>query len=68
MNEKPIEAELTAETKASVVSGLGYPAGRNEQSPTRTGWQASQSSPEISVSRETLQAAGEFTKVELPND
>ncbi|AOY56651.1 MAG: hypothetical protein RI933_992 [Actinomycetota bacterium] len=67
MNEKAIQAELTAETKASVVSGLGYPAGRNEVSPTRTGWTASQSSAEITVSRETLQSAGEFTAVEQKN-
>lgn len=31
-------AEQTATAKATVVSGLGYPNGRNTSSPEPTGW------------------------------
>jgi len=31
-------AEQTATAKAAVVSGLGYPNGRNTTSPEPTGW------------------------------
>jgi hypothetical protein len=37
MNEIP-EAEKTSVTKATVVTGLGYPNGREETSPEPTGW------------------------------
>jgi hypothetical protein len=55
MTEKqPIEAEATAVTKATVVSGLGYPNGRNEQSPSPTGWQTpTEAGTVTNVSRET---------------
>ncbi len=32
------QAEQTAVTKATVVSGLGYPSDRKETSPEPTGW------------------------------
>jgi hypothetical protein len=32
------QAEETAVTKPTVVKGLGYPNGREEQSPQPTGW------------------------------
>lgn len=45
-------AEETAVTKPTVVSGLGYPNGREESSPQPTGWLVDNS--EIKeVSRET---------------
>ena len=34
-------AERDAQAKRQVVSGLGYPAGRDEKSPEKTGWMAS---------------------------
>jgi hypothetical protein len=37
MNEIP-EAEKSSVTKATVVTGLGYPNGRDEVSPEPTGW------------------------------
>lgn len=41
-NENPqTEAERTAVTQPTVVSGHGYPANRVEQSPSPTGWHAS---------------------------
>lgn len=47
-------AEETAVTKATVVSGLGYPVGRVEISPAPTGWQHTDFSGEFAnVSRET---------------
>ena len=49
-------SESSAVSKASVVSGLGYPNGRDEQSPSPTGWQATTeeiTSIEKQVSRET---------------
>jgi hypothetical protein len=52
-----IIAEETAVTPRSVVSGLGYPNGREEISPEPTGWQIS--TDEVTridkkVSRETI--------------
>ena len=50
-------AEETATTKATVVRGLGYPNGREEQSPEPTGWQPNQTEVtpiEKKVSRETI--------------
>ena len=41
-------AESSAVTSASVVTGLGYPAARDEVSPEATGWLGA------NVSRETL--------------
>jgi len=35
------EAERTAVTQPTVVSGHGYPANRSEVSPSPTGWHAS---------------------------
>lgn len=53
MSEK-VEAELTAVTPASVVSGLGYPADRKEESPNPTGWQHTVATGTVTnVSRET---------------
>ena len=50
MKDQP--AEESAVTKPSVVSGLGYPNGREESSPQPTGWLVDNS--EITeVSRET---------------
>jgi hypothetical protein len=50
MSEQPSEA--SAETKPTVVKGLGYPNARLESSPHPTGWLVDKS--EISeVSRET---------------
>jgi hypothetical protein len=50
MSEQP--AEDNSVTKPSVVSGLGYPNGREESSPHPTGWLVDNS--EITeVSRET---------------
>jgi hypothetical protein len=49
-----IQAESTVVTPASVVSGLGYPADRKEQSPHPTGWQHTLSTGTVTnVSRET---------------
>ena len=49
-----IQAESTAVTSASVVSGLGYPADRKEQSPNPTGWQHTLTTGTVTnVSRET---------------
>jgi hypothetical protein len=52
MSEQP--AEATAVTKASVVSGLGFPNGREESSPQPTGWIVDKTEV-IKVSRETPQ-------------
>ncbi|MFN4846624.1 MAG: hypothetical protein ACK5CU_05975 [Rhodoluna sp.] len=54
---KDLDAEKSAETQATVVSGLGYPNGREETSPEPTGWQTQ--TEEIDridkkVSRETI--------------
>jgi hypothetical protein len=50
MKDQP--AEESAVTKPTVVSGLGYPNGREESSPQPTGWLVDNS--EITeVSRET---------------
>lgn len=49
--------EDTSVTKATVVSGLGYPNGREEQSPEPTGWQSNTAeiaTIEKKVSRETI--------------
>lgn len=49
-------AEATAVTKPTVVSGLGYPNGREEVSPTPVGWQPGKSDITViekQVSRET---------------
>lgn len=49
-------AEATAVTKSTVVSGLGYPNGRDETSPSPTGWQSKSTETTIiekQVSRET---------------
>ena len=49
-----IQADSTAVTPASVVSGLGYPADRKEQSPNPTGWQHTLATGTVTnVSRET---------------
>lgn len=40
-NQSSLPAEQSVTTPASVVSGLGYPNGRAEVSPTPTGWHAS---------------------------
>lgn len=64
MTEKQsIEAEATAVTKATVVSGLGYPNGRDESSPTPTGWQEPTELGSVThiasnVSRETSHDSG----------
>lgn len=55
MSEHP--ADETAVTKPSVVPGMGYPNGREEESPTPIGWQGSglvEVDKIPSVSRETL--------------
>ena len=52
-----IIAEETAVTPRSVVSGLGYPNGREEISPEPTGWQINTDEVdriEKNVSRETI--------------
>jgi hypothetical protein len=50
MSEQP--AEQSSITKPTVVSGLGYPNGREESSPQPTGWLVE--NPELTeVSRET---------------
>ena len=49
-------AETTAVVKATVVSGLGYPNGREETSPSPVGWQSQTTETtmiEKQVSRET---------------
>lgn len=49
-----IAAVVTAVTAATVVPGMGYPAGRLEVSPAPTGWQHTVLSGEFTnVSRET---------------
>ena len=48
------EAELTSQTLATVVEGLGYPNGRVEVSPTPTGWMGHEQTETVNVSRETL--------------
>jgi hypothetical protein len=54
IEKQPIEAEATAVTKATVVSGLGYPNGREEESPSPTGWQTPTVAGSVTnVSRET---------------
>lgn len=55
-HELPSVAETTAITKPVVVSGLGYPNGREETSPSPVGWQAQTTETtniEKQVSRET---------------
>jgi hypothetical protein len=55
-HELPSVAETTAITKPVVVSGLGYPNGREETSPSPLGWQAQTTEAttiEKQVSRET---------------
>jgi len=50
-------AEETAITPPTVVTGLGYPNGRDEKSPEPTGWQnnpAEIQRIEKKVSRETI--------------
>ena len=54
---KQTPAEDSAVTPATVVSGLGYPNGREENSPEPTGWQAQTEEIdriEKRVSRETI--------------
>lgn len=46
-------AEATAETKATVREGLGYPNDRKETSPEPTGWQGLDTTDFTHVSRET---------------
>jgi hypothetical protein len=50
MSDQP--AESTSVTKPTVVSGLGYPNGREESSPQPTGWLVDNSEVK-EVSRET---------------
>jgi len=50
MSDQP--AESTSVTKPTVVSGLGYPNGREESSPQPTGWLVENSDVK-EVSRET---------------
>ena len=50
MSDQP--AESTSVTKPTVVSGLGYPNGRQESSPQPTGWLVDNSDVK-EVSRET---------------
>lgn len=38
-NEYESEAERDSVTKPTVVRGLGFPLGREEESPEPTGWQ-----------------------------
>lgn len=52
MNENP--AESTAQTRPTVVPGMGYPNGREEQSPEPIGWHGLKSEDLEHVSRETL--------------
>ena len=55
-NELTSVAEATAVTKPVVVSGLGYPNGREQTSPSPVGWQAQTTETTIiekRVSRET---------------
>ena len=40
-NQLQTAAEIDAVTKPTVVAGLGYPAGRGEESHQPTGWKAS---------------------------
>lgn len=54
MSEQP--AEQTAVTKPSVLSGMGYPNNREEQSPTPIGWQGIDQSDVRNVSRETSES------------
>jgi len=54
---KDMPAEESAQTPPTVVSGLGYPNGREEKSPEPTGWQPNLdevSHIEMKVSRETI--------------
>ena len=54
---KDMPAEESAQTPPTVVSGLGYPNGREEKSPEPTGWQPNLdevSNIEKKVSRETI--------------
>lgn len=55
MSNQP--AETTATTPASVVSGLGFPNGRDEMSPTPTGWHGLDQSDLRIVSRETSESS-----------
>ncbi len=50
MSDQP--AESTSVTQPTVVSGLGYPNGREESSPQPTGWLVENSDVK-EVSRET---------------
>ncbi len=50
MSDQP--AESSSVTKPTVVSGLGYPNGREESSPQPTGWLVDNSDVK-EVSRET---------------
>ena len=52
MNEQP--ADSTAVTKPTVVTGMGYPNGRNVESPTPIGWQGLDAEDIEHVSRETV--------------
>lgn len=47
------EHEKDAETKPTVLSGMGYPNNRVEQSPTPIGWQGLKTENIDHVSRET---------------
>ncbi len=56
-NQNLNSAEATAVIKPTVVGGLGYPNGREHQSPEPTGWQQNASEVttiEKKVSRETI--------------
>lgn len=55
--EKETRSESESVTPPTVVTGLGYPNGREENSPEPTGWQPAEgeiSSIKESVSRETI--------------
>jgi len=54
---KELASESSAVTPPTVVSGLGYPNGREETSPEPTGWQQQKAEIqqiEKKVSRETI--------------
>jgi hypothetical protein len=61
-NENPqTEAERTAVTQPTVVSGHGYPANRVEVSPSPTGWHASGPTSTTPGSRGTLEEVSRET-------
>ena len=61
-NENPqTEAERTAVTQPTVVSGHGYPANRDETSPAPTGWHASGATSSAPGSLGTLEEVSRET-------